>query len=382
MDAFTRRDLNRMIAEQKGPCVSILMPTHPASEAGQQDPLRLKNLLNDAEKLLCEQGLAEDDAREFMKPVRRMSEKADFWDGRRQGLALFISAEHGDVYRLPIALEPKATVGKRFYVKSMLPAIEADARFYVLSLSHNGVQLYAATSQTLDMVDVSSLPENVHAALSRTETERGLQLHSPMRTGGGRTAIFHGHGGEADTEKEDLLEYFRIVNKAIAPVLEKDNAPLLLAGVEYLLPIYRNASSYAGILSQELKGNWEAAAPDELRKAAYQAAKPALQARRTSAAQQYRELAGGSRTSADLHKILVAADQGQVETLFVDASTDVWGTYHAEDGDVFVHDAPERGDEELLNRAVIETLLRNGDAYVVPTEEMPGEDFVAATYRY
>ncbi len=57
MDTFSNSDLRRLTTAQQGPCVSIFMPTHAAGRDGQQDVLRLKNLLTQAERGLVEQGL-------------------------------------------------------------------------------------------------------------------------------------------------------------------------------------------------------------------------------------------------------------------------------------------------------------------------------------
>jgi hypothetical protein len=51
MNTSKREDLMELISEQKGICVSIYMPTHRAGSETQQDPIRLKNLLKEAEEV-------------------------------------------------------------------------------------------------------------------------------------------------------------------------------------------------------------------------------------------------------------------------------------------------------------------------------------------
>ena len=48
MDLLPRRELEGLILEREGPCVSIFLPTHRAGAETQQDPIRLKNLLGEA----------------------------------------------------------------------------------------------------------------------------------------------------------------------------------------------------------------------------------------------------------------------------------------------------------------------------------------------
>ncbi|MBI1246222.1 hypothetical protein GC197_00070 [bacterium] len=383
MDTFTHGNLERLIAPQQGPCVSIMMPTHESGEDGQQDRVRLKNLLNDAQRSLAGHWLTSVAARDFIKPVEVEVEKTDFWQGRSQGMAIFYSPQLFSVFRLQVPFEPLMVVGSHFHIKSVLPALNHRDRFYVLTLSQKQASLYLATSKSIEKIVVPNLPANSNSALGYSDFEREVQCHSPMHASHGeRTAIFHGHGGEADSEKEELKEYFRQVDKTLTHIMQQQNAPLILAGVEYLLPIYREVNTYKGIVDPELRGNLDDNPANQIREQAYELMKPILQNRRESATNKFNNLIGTDYISGDIHKILVAANQGQIESIFIDAGTLVWGKYQSTTRNVYVHDTREEGDEDLLNLAAIETLRHRGEVFVVPREQMPGEDFIAATYRY
>ncbi|MEO6887603.1 MAG: hypothetical protein ABI456_01165 [Ktedonobacteraceae bacterium] len=60
--------------------------------------------------------------------------------------------------------------------------------------------------------------------------------------------------------KEQLLRYFQRINRGLQSVLRGERAPLVLAGVEHLLPIYRKVNTYAHVLDQgvvETLTGWE-----------------------------------------------------------------------------------------------------------------------------
>ena len=57
MDTFTTNDLWSLTGSRAAPCISIHMPTHVAGAERQQDPLRLKSLLQRAEEQLEEKWL-------------------------------------------------------------------------------------------------------------------------------------------------------------------------------------------------------------------------------------------------------------------------------------------------------------------------------------
>jgi hypothetical protein len=60
----------------------------------------------------------------------------------------------------------------------------------------------------------------------------------------------------------------------------------------------------------------------------------------------------------------------------------VWGGFDPGNDKVNVHEPPEPGDEDLLDLAVIQTLINRGAVYAVMPEEVPGQAILAAVLRY
>ena len=85
--------------------------------------------------------------------------------------------------------------------------------------------------------------------------------------------------------------------------------------------------------------------------------------------------------SDDLADILPAAAAGRVDTLFVAAGEQVYGTLADADG-VPVATASDEGEINLLDRAAALTLGNGGRVLVLPRGEVPGDATVAALYRF
>jgi len=66
MDVFDDSELRRLTSEEVGPCVTVYLPTHVSGEQGQQDPVRLKNLLQRAEEQFVDGGMRAAEARELL----------------------------------------------------------------------------------------------------------------------------------------------------------------------------------------------------------------------------------------------------------------------------------------------------------------------------
>ncbi|WP_431217618.1 hypothetical protein ACQ86N_27450 [Puia sp. P3] len=66
-----------------------------------------------------------------------------------------------------------------------------------------------------------------------------------------------GSNYRSTNEKDNIPIYLKEVDKTLKSVLGNGNIPLFLAGVEYLLPIYRNVSAYKNIAGRSLTGNYD-----------------------------------------------------------------------------------------------------------------------------
>jgi hypothetical protein len=86
--------------------------------------------------------------------------------------------------------------------------------------------------------------------------------------------VFHGQGGVKETHKAELNLFFNQIDEALGPILRHQHAPMILAGVDYLLPILRKSLSYPNILEGEVHGNWDYSAKSELLRKAWPIARP------------------------------------------------------------------------------------------------------------
>jgi hypothetical protein len=359
------------------------MPTHVAGEQGQQDPVRLKNLLQAAEEQLSGQWLRAAESRKLLEAARSSPSDAPFWTARSHGLAMFIAPDVLLRYRLPVKLDELVIVNRRFHVKPLLPLLSGADRFFVLALSQKRVRIFEASRDAIHQLDVAGLPTDMETALNYAGADRGLQVHSAMRGAlGKQAAVFHGQGGQADSHKDDLSQYFRMIDAALQPALREESAPLLLAGVEYLLPIYREVSSYPRLAEAELVGNCDYLTDHQIHQRVWPLMAPTFQAARETAAAKYRQLAGTGKASNDLREVVAAAFEGRIDTLFVDLHSLRWGAFDPQTGRLEEHPSHQPGDDDLLDLAAVEAIVRRGTVHSVEPAQVPGGRDAAAIFRY
>mgnify|MGYP000647844743 CR=1 FL=1 len=202
--------------------------------------------------------------------------------------------------------------------------------------------------------------------------------------------MFHGESVSDVDHKNRILRYFREVDASIRSAMPDVFAtPLVLAGVEYLLPLYREASTHPRIVDGGVIGNAEGLRLDELHAPAWKLVEPLYSQAETEARARFDEAAGQQakrvaplRALGTIAEVVPAASDGRVDTLFVAADTHCWGRYDEATHRVEVRDEPLDGDEDLLDRATLNTFLNGGAVYAVPRESVPGGRHVAAVLRF
>ncbi len=382
MDTITLRELKHWAGEQTGPAISIYMPMHPSGEAGMQDPIRLKNLVTQAAARLEAQCLRTPDIQAFLAPAAELSDAEDFWRFRGRGLAILLKPGQFRAIRLPVAVPESLTVGPRLNIKPLVAAVDRGERFLLLALNQNRARLWEVTRDAITAVTAQGLPANMREALAIDSADRGEQIHAGMRGSlGKQAAIFHGQGGEKDTAKSDVKEFFRVIDRALAPVLRDETAPLLLAGVDYLLPIFREITRYPHLAERHLSGNCEQLTSHQLHERAWELMQPYFDRPRRQALDRLRELVGTDKTSLDPAAIVAAAHAGKIEVLLADPGGKRLGRFDAQLGKAITATADGDG-EDLVNLAVAETLLHGGTAYPVEARDLPAQAPDAAIFRY
>jgi hypothetical protein len=158
--------------------------------------------------------------------------------------------------------------------------------------------------------------------------------------------------------------------------------PLVLAGVDYLHPIYKEVNTYPHLMEGGVGGNPERLSAKELHAQAWTVVRPYFQKAQDEAVDQYKQFISSGRASNRVRKIILAASHGRIELLFVVPDFQQWGTFDPSTDEIHLHKKEKTGDEDLLEFTAIQTLLNGGNVYVVEPGTMPDTGSLAAVFRY
>jgi hypothetical protein len=390
MDGLSKGELRTLVEPRTGPCVTLYMPTHDAGADIQQDPIRFKNLLREAEERLRAKGMKQPEVDAFLGEARKLLDlDRIFWRSPKASFAMFVAPGFFKYYHLPLKLQEHLHVEGRFHTKPLMRLLSSNGRFFILALSQDQIRLLEATQYTVRQCELKSTPTNITEALQYNELEQAPQFRvansGPGDFQAKQEGVFFGHGGgidPSDVKKDDLREYFRAVDKGLHGILADDNAPIILAGVNYLLPMYREVNTYPHMLTEGIVGSPELLGNEELHAQAWPIAREYLLTGEREAVAKFQNLTGSAKTSIDLKEILSAAHQGRIETIFVANGRETWGRYDV-DGDATTIETQQSVENtDLLDLAATQTFSTGGRVYVVDPDAVPGGESVAAVFRF
>lgn len=387
MNLISQDEIRTLIQKSGGPCVSIFMPTVRVGDT-QQNPIRLKNLLRSAHERLEEGwGLRNGRAGSLLEPVRDLLDNQTFWEHQNEGLAVFRSADLFETFQLPLALRELAVVENRFHLKPLFPLLSGDGHFYILCLSQKNLRLLSCYRYSVQEVDLGEIPRSFTEAMGElTRRYTQFQAGTSAKTVA-RSPIFHGHGTGEDDLKAEIRKYFQIVDDGLSHLaVDIDRgAPFVLAGVEYLLPRFKESTKLPHVLDEGLTGNADGLSPQELHDRAWEIVEPWFQQDRQRAVERFGDLKGSGRATHELPEILQAAHDGRVDTLFTARGVRVWGSYDPQARTVRFQeeqDGQRNGSQDLLDLAAVQTYLHGGTVFAVEQQEVPEGYAAAAVFRY
>ena len=130
----SRNELRALMEQPLGPCISLFLPAYRAGAEVQQNPLRLRNLLREAEHHLLLNDLPIPQVEALLEPARELLGDELFWLHPDDGLAIFRSPNLFRTYWLPDHFKEQAVVTHHFFLKPLLHFLTDDGQFYLLAL--------------------------------------------------------------------------------------------------------------------------------------------------------------------------------------------------------------------------------------------------------
>ncbi len=373
---FTRSDLSTLLTADPALGISIFLPTHVLGSEVRQGPIRLKNLTAQARDDLVSTGLERAEAEAFLAPATALIEDYRFWQHQNHGLALFLDGGEPRCYRVPLPLAERVVVGPGFHVRPLLPVLEADGAFLVVTITADQVRLCEASRFALVEDDAADLPRSLDEVLGEADYQNPLQASPVARPNTGSISISQAQvygDSPAEWRKGRLVEFARRVAAALQQHVAANPTPIVLVADAEIGGHIKQLGTLGPLLAGVVETNPEAMDDRELHDAAYAVMRPRLDAARTAAAERFATLRGNrdARAVTGIDDVMTAAHQGRIDTLLLVEDETVGGRV-AE----FTATA-----DDVLEAVAVQTLQHGGAVHLLPEKELSHPP-AAAILRY
>jgi hypothetical protein len=361
-DVVTLADV-KALAGAVGPCITLVMPIPNPVEMAD----RLRSALRSIQEQLVESHTDTKTACGLLAPVERLVadlETSHMW---ANSLIAFRSPGAFRHYWMRERLKDVAVVGERFEIRPLLAALSREQRFHLLAIGRHHVRLFRSTAHSMEGVRLEGVvPQNMQQFLHTRQPDHLLE--DRMAAGpsvGSMQGVLFGTGSESEKEQDRFRHFLKEAERGVTKLLRRDAEPLILAGMEYDVAIYRQLNTYPHLLEQAIHGSPERLTAHNLHERAWEIVSQCPSEPLQKALADYRKQSGAALVFGDTGAILKAAAAGRVAGLFLSESA---GT-------------PGQPDDPL-NMAALETVLHGGWAFALNPAEMPAKDSAAALLRF
>lgn len=354
----------RALPTNIGPCISIYLSPYTSGGRPVSFLPQLHEVIKAAGQALASTSLAQNQQERLLQPLRDFANQEH--ETTHDSLVIFCADNLLEAFRIHSRLPESMHIANNFFIKPLITAVGHIHEFDILALSQKHVRLFRCTDQSVTPVPLpAGFPKSVQEAEALDIPDHVLEARSAAGSSSGTTGRIH-FGTDTLREKTNryLHDFFKIIDREINHLLLEKQQPLLVAGTDRELALYRRVSTYPYLLDAGITCSPEHLTEAELHKRALEALKAQDIRDEEQLLLHLTEKAPVRTAPTDLSAILVAARSGQIDHLFLSGkdSTTV--------------------DDETVNLIALETIRHRGQISTFRYIDLPSGGALAVTFRY
>ncbi len=357
---ITRKELEKLQSLHQIPALSILLPTHRTSPDNKQDPIVVKNLVDEAKQRLLE----EFGKREIDPVFNKLDALVEQIDYRYtlDGLGLYVGPDFAKSYNLAFSLPARVVIDKTFATRDLVYGLHREQSYWVILLSQGSTRLLAGTGETLEEIEDGTFP---------------IQM-----TGPGATSPIP---FDADTSYLDdrIRRFFQRVDDALAEYIGTDSTSLIVGGVVRQISFFQEVSRYNSAIVGTITGNYDRVAAHDIVPEVLPIMHVARQRQREEALQELEAAVSAQRVVSTVGEAWRLANEGRGKLLLVEKNYHVPAVLD-ENGNLNLVD--EVGGTEVIDDAVDEVieavLAKGGEVLMVDDGSLTAHEGIALILRY
>ena len=153
--------IDPIIKESGGVRLSVFLPIYNQGVEIRQNAIRLKDLVDEARSGLQHAGMEDSQVDRFLAPLMDLIEHPEQLRQASPGVALLLDACSLRRIHLNYEVSPMCCVSDRFAMKPLLPILQSNPVYTVLSLNQGEVRVYRGIGSELQAVEVEAMPQAI-----------------------------------------------------------------------------------------------------------------------------------------------------------------------------------------------------------------------------
>jgi len=383
MKLLTKELIQELLAAEQETCLSLYMPTHRSHPEKLQDPIRFKNLVKQIEESLLKKYSASE-VRKHLEPIEALINDPDIWNYTLDGLAVFSAEGLFEVIGLQESVDELAMVADSFHTKPLRHYLQSLDRYHVLGLSLHDYRIFEGNRHSLVEVELTAkTPKNNQEELGDELIEKS-STGAPSSGTGESISKPSSQGGRKDDTDNEAERFFRDVANMIEEHYSKPTDwPLILAALPENQNLLRKVNKNPQLLDNGIAINPSSVSIDKLTDMAWEIMKPEYLLKLDNLVDRFRQAKGHGKGSDDLKEVAVAAVEGRVDTLLVEADRLIAVRItNLVTGNTQKRDLENPKVDDLLDDMGELVTKMGGQVLVLPPEKMPTQTGLAAIFRY
>jgi len=349
-------------------CLSLILPMARTLPERKQNPLLVKQRINQAKEILKEK-YPDVKAKELIDQLDKIDiDYKEILDG----IGIFIAADLLETVYFPFTVQEKVVIDTSFEVRDLVWGKNQWIQYWVLSLDQKGTRLFKGTGKDLEEIRDENFP-----------LEYQEQYQYPDRQ---RPAMSGDYVSDETLIKDERLkQYYRHLNKVVLTYIKKAPHPIALTGVKEHFSLFLKIFEYPKLVVSQIHGNHEHQTAVHLAKEVWPTITSYLQKQHQDILIDIENQVGKRGYLYGVEAAYRVAEEGRAEILVVEKNF-THPAYRSPIRDRLLFDISE---PNALNKKVdavddiIETVLtKNGKVVFMENGELENYNHIAVKTRY
>ncbi|HGO5853463.1 TPA: hypothetical protein ACK3JH_000299 [Mannheimia haemolytica] len=286
--------IKKIQAKQSYPSVTITLPTNRTAPDNEKDPIRLKNLVQNAINRL-ESEFGKRETLDIAENIQRLAGEVDH-QYNLDGLVIFASHEFSALHKLPFRLPERVSIEDNFLTRDLVYAMNRSPIYLLTILSENSTRLFVGHKDILDEVQDYGFPFSLEGVTANANPNQDI----------------------SQVRDRIVNDHMRGIGEALLEAQKEIPAPIVVVGVDRNIGHFREGARNSEDIMLYINSGLSNENEHELTKIIWPQIKDALAEERKKIFDEIGAAKGNNLFVGGLNEVWQACVDGRVETLVIE----------------------------------------------------------------